>query len=161
MFGWLRKNKSRQVFAEKMTQEMTRIVSTYVALLKAHPHHVMDSSWLPADKQKMVELFKISWLAGNARNNDEMRKAAENWWCLLSHFQPGVGAVPIDVEISKDNPTVREWRERQERVEKWLEIAVAEDEKYEREIEAFRQECRSAHIASALKFHLLSKGEKN
>jgi hypothetical protein len=40
---------------------------------------------------------------------------------LLSHFQPGVGAVPIDVEISKDNPTVKEWRERKERVEKWLE----------------------------------------
>ena len=65
MFGWLRKNKPRQVSAEKMSQEMTRIVSTYVALLKAHPHHVMDASWLPADKQKMIEIFKISWLAGN------------------------------------------------------------------------------------------------
>ena len=71
-----------------------------------------------------------------------MRKAAENWWCLLSHFQPGVGAVPIDVEISKDNPTVKEWRERKERVEKWLEIAIAEDEKYEREIELFRRQQR-------------------
>ena len=108
MFGWLRKNESRQVFAEIMSQEMTRIVKTYVALLKAYPHHVMDASWLPADKQKMIEIFKISWLAGDVRDNDEMRKAAENWWCLLSHFQPGVGAVPIDVEISADNPTVKE-----------------------------------------------------
>jgi hypothetical protein len=43
----------------------------YVALLKAYPHHVVDVSWLPADKQKMIEIFKISWLG-----NDEMRKAA-------------------------------------------------------------------------------------
>jgi hypothetical protein len=134
MFGWLTKNKPRQVSAEKMTQEMTRIVSTYVALLKSHPHHVMDASWLPADKQKIIEIFKISCLAGS--------EAAENWWCLLSHFQPGVGAVPIDVEISNDNPTVKEWLERKERVEKWLEIAIAEDEKYEREIEFFRQQRR-------------------
>jgi hypothetical protein len=138
MFGWLRKNKSRPLSAEQLSQEMTRIVNTYVALLKAHPHHVMDASWLPADKQKMVEIFKISWLAANARDNDEMRKAAESWWCLLSHFQPGVGAVPLDVKISKDNPTVKEWRERKERVEKWLEIATTEAEKYEIEIKNFR-----------------------
>ena len=86
----------------------------------------------------MIEIFKISWLASNAKNNAEMRKATENWWCLLSHFQPDVGAVPIDLDISKDNPTVKEWRERKERVEKWLKIAIAEDEKYEREIARFK-----------------------
>ncbi len=139
MFGWLRQNKPTQVSAEKMTNEMARILNTYVALLKAHPHHVIDASWLPADKPKMIEIIKTSWLAAHLRDNDEMRKAAENWWCLLSHFQSGVGAVPIDVEISKDNPTVKEWRERKERLEKWLEIATADDEKYEREIELFRQ----------------------
>ena len=135
MFGWLRKNKPEQVPAE----ENMRILHTYAALLQAHPHHVLDASWLPADKQKMIEIFKLLLLAGP---DDEMRKAAENWWCLLSHFQPGVGAVPIDVEISKDNPTVKEWRERKERVERWLEIAIAEDEKYEREIALFRQQRR-------------------
>jgi hypothetical protein len=61
---------------------------------------------------------------------------------LLSHFQPDVGAVPIEIEISKDNPTVKEWRERKERDEKWLEIAIAEEEKYQREIELFRQQRR-------------------
>lgn len=63
------KNKPRQVSAGKMAQEMTRIVDTYVALLEAQPHHVMDASWLPADKQKMIEIFKISWLASNERDN--------------------------------------------------------------------------------------------
>lgn len=142
MFGWLKKNKPRPVSPEHMTQEMTGIVSAYVALLKAYPHHVVDASWLPADKLNMIDVFKISWLAGNVRDNDEMRKAAENWWCLLSHFQPGVGAVPIDVEISKDNPTVKEWLERKERVEKWIKIAIAEAEIYEREVAFFRRQRR-------------------
>jgi hypothetical protein len=37
---------------------------------------------------------------------------------------------------------VKEWRERKERVERWLEITIAEDEKYEREIALFRQQRR-------------------
>jgi hypothetical protein len=123
-----------------MTQEMTRVVNTYVALLKAHPHHVMDASWLPADKWRMIKIFKIWWLAGDVIDNDDMRGAAENWWSLLSRFQPGVGAVPIDYEISEDNLTVREWSERAERVGKWLEIGVAEMEKYGSEIELFRHQ---------------------
>lgn len=133
MFGWPRKNKPGQVSAE----ENMRILQTYVALLQAHPHHVLDASWLPADKQKMIEIFKLLLLGGP---DDELQKKLVDWWCLLSHFQPGVGAVPIDVEISKGNPTVKEWRERKERVEKWLEIGIAEDEQYESEIELFRQQ---------------------
>ena len=143
MFGWLKKNNPTQVSAEKQAQEMTRIVNTYVALLKANPNHIMDESWLPVDKKKMVEIFKISWLAGNAQGNDDMRMEVENWWCLLSHFQRGVGIVPIDIEISKDNPTVKEWYERKERVEKWLGMAMSEDEKYEREIDLFRHQSRT------------------
>jgi hypothetical protein len=76
------------------------------------------------------------------RDNNEMREAAENWWRLLSHFQPGAGPMPIDVEISKGNPTVKQWRERKERVEKWLEVAIAENEEYERQIGLFCQQRR-------------------
>jgi hypothetical protein len=119
---------------QETAENITRLVHTYVALLQAHPHHIIDASRLPADKQMMIEIFKLSLLAPN----EEIRKSAENWWCLLSRFQPGVGAVPIDFEISKDDPTVKEWRERRERVEKWVEMAAAEDEKYEREIERFK-----------------------
>ncbi len=131
-------NQRREKPEQEPAENVMRLVHTYVALLQAHPHHIMDASWLPADKRTMIEIFKLSLSA----SNEEIRKSAENWWGLLSHFQPGVGAVPIDIEISKDNPTVKEWRERKGRVEKWLEIAVAEDEKYDREIEFFRQQRR-------------------
>lgn len=82
----------------------------------------------------MIEIFKLSLSAPN----EEIRKSAENWWCLLSRFQSGIGGVPLSYEISKDNPTVGEWYKRQERVEKWLELATAELEMYEREIEHFK-----------------------
>ena len=130
-FGWLRKkNKPREVSAE----ENMRILQTYFALLQAHPHHFMDASWLPARKQKMIELFKTLWLAGN----DEMRKKTENWWCLLSRFQPGLGGMPITFEISKGNPTAKEWREREAQVEPWLETGISEDILYESEIKRFK-----------------------
>ena len=126
----LRKNKPREVSAE----ENMRILQTYFALLQAHPHHFMDASWLPAHKQKMIELFKILWLAGN----DEMRKKTENWWCLLSRFQPGLGGMPITFEISKGNPTAKEWREREAQVEPWLETGISEEILYESEIKRFK-----------------------
>ena len=142
MFGWLRKNKPRQVPAEKTGQEITRIVGTYTALLEKHPLDIMDASWLPADKQKMTHIFRVLWLAASADNNDKMRRETESYWCLLSHFQPGVGEVPLAVDISKDNPTVEEWRKRKERVEPFMQTAVAEKEIYEREIELLRRQQR-------------------
>ena len=88
------------------------MVTDYAALLQKHPQHFMDASWLPADKPKMIESFKMLWLEGN----EAQRKTVEDWWCLLSRFQAGVGAIPITWEISKDNPIVKVWRERYERV---------------------------------------------
>lgn len=131
-------NQGRDKPEQEPADNAMRLVHTYAALLQAHPHHIIDASWLPADKPTMIEIFKLL-LSGP---NEKIRKSAEDWWCLLSHFQPGVGAVPIDIEISKDNPTVKEWRERKERVEKWMEIGIVESEKYEREIEFFRQQRR-------------------
>ena len=77
--------------------------------------------------------------------NNEMREEVENWWCLLSRFQAGVGSTPISYEISKDNPAVKEWYKRQERVEPLLNIATTEDEIYEREIERFKVSNKMRH----------------
>jgi hypothetical protein len=57
---------------------------------------------------------------------------------LVDEFQTGVGGMPITFEISKDNPTVKEWLERKDRVERWLKIGIAENEMYEREIQRFK-----------------------
>jgi hypothetical protein len=119
---------------QEPAENITRLVHTYVALLQAHPHHIMDASWLPADKRSMIEIFKLSLLAPN----EKIRKSAENWWCLLSRFQAGVGGVPLSFEIPKDNPTVGEWYKRKEKVEKWLKLGTAELETYEREIDRFK-----------------------
>ena len=119
---------------EAFPEEGTRMVTDYAALLQKHPQHFMDASWLPADKQKMIEIFKMLWLEGA----EAQRKTVEDWWCLLSRFQAGVGAIPITWEISKDNPIVKVWRERYERVNPLLEIGLAENEIHEREIERLK-----------------------
>jgi hypothetical protein len=136
MFGWLRKNKPKQISPEQMSKE-TRIMHTYMELLRAYPHHVLEESWLPADKKGMIEIFKILWLGANVQNLTKMREVIEDYWCRLSLFQLGVGSVPISFEISKDNPTVKEWYDRKERVEKWLNLAAAERKKYESDIKHF------------------------
>lgn len=95
----------------------------------------MDVSWLPVNKQKMIEVFKSLWLLSG---DDKGRKMAEDLWHLLTQFQPGVGETPIAIDISKDNPTVKEWHERKALVEPLLEKVIAENEIYEREIERFK-----------------------
>jgi hypothetical protein len=131
-----RRDTQREEESARTTKaNMGRILHTYAALIKAYPDHFMDVSWLPADKQKMIEVFKLSWLLAD---DDKGRKIAEDWWHLLTRFQPGVGEMPLVIEISKDNPTVKEWRERKALVEPLLEKGIAEDEIYEREIERFK-----------------------
>ena len=87
----------------------------------------------------MIHLFKLHIAGGEKFGDETHRDRTESYWSMLSRFQPGVGSSPIDIEISKDNPTVAVWRERAARVGKWLEIANAEAEKYEREIERLRK----------------------
>jgi hypothetical protein len=143
MFGsWLRKTKNKQVDAETLPSKMIRTIGVYNSLLNTYPNHVIDVSWLPANKETMAQLFKMIITSGEQYGNSEHRKTTEAYWRLLSHFQPGVGSVPIDIEISKDNPTVAVWTERAERVIGLLEAAIAEGERYEREIERLRQQHR-------------------
>jgi hypothetical protein len=84
--------------ARTIKANMGRILHTYAALMKAYPDHFMDVSWLPVDKQKMIEVFKLSWsLAGD----DKGREIAEDWWHLLTRFQPGVGECPSPLKFQK------------------------------------------------------------
>jgi hypothetical protein len=116
-------------------EELGRILHTYAALIKAYPDHLMDVSWLPVTKQRMIEVFKLSWLLAG---DDKGRKIAEDLWNLLTRFQPDVGETPLAIDISKDNPTVKEWYERNALVKPLLEKGIAEVEIYKREIERFK-----------------------
>jgi hypothetical protein len=140
MFGWLKKITNKQVSRDTFADDITRVVGTYGSILNSYPHHIIDASWLPASKENMAHIFKLIITAGERYEDEAQRGTTENYWCMLSRFQAGVGGVPIDIEISKDNPTVTVWRERAARVGKWLEIANAEADKYEREIEQLRQQ---------------------
>ncbi len=140
MFGWLKKITNKQVSRDTFADNITRVVSIYGSILNSYPHHIIDTTWLPASKDNMVHIFKLMITAGERYGDEAKRGTTENYWYMLSRFQAGVGGVPIDFEISKDNPTVAVWRERAARVEKWLEIASAEAGKYEREIEELRQQ---------------------
>ena len=142
MFGWLKNFTKSKVPREELTDSMTRAVSVYASILNSYPHHIIDSSWLPANKDNMIRLFKMLINAGEHFDDETHRETTENYWSMLSRFQTGIGGVPIDVEIAKDNPTVAVWRERAARVGKWLEISNAEAEKYEREIEELRRHRR-------------------
>ena len=139
MFGWLKKKTAKQATSEPFADSASRAISVYGSILNSYPHHIIDASWLPAQKESMIQIFKLLIAGGQKFENQNHRDRTESYWSMLSRFQPGVGSLPIDVEISRDNPTVAVWRERAARVEKWLEIANAEAEKYEREIERLRQ----------------------
>ena len=106
MFGWLRKNKPRQVPAEKTGQEITRIVGTYTALLEKHPLDIMDASWLPADKQKMTYIFRVLWLAASADNNDKMRRETEATGACCPIFSPVLVKCPSQLIFLR---TIRLW----------------------------------------------------
>lgn len=139
MFGWLKKKSAKQTAPEPFADGASRVISVYGSILNSYSHHIIDASWLPAPKESMIQIFKLLIAGGQKFENETHRDRIESYWSMLSRFQPGVGSIPIDVEISKDNPTVAVWRERAARLEKWLEIANAEAEKYEREIERLRQ----------------------
>jgi hypothetical protein len=142
MFGWLKKTTNKQVPPETFANESTSILGIYTSILHSYPHHLIDESWLPANKETMARLFRLILTSEEQYPNEAHRERTEAYWRALSLFQPGVGSVPIDTEISKDNPTVAVWRERAARAEVWLDIAIAEGERYEREIERLGQQRR-------------------
>lgn len=142
MFGLWRKKTTNKQTPETLPEQVTRMIGVYSSILNTYPNHVIDASWLPTNKETMAQLFKTIITSGAHYGNEEHRKTTEGYWRLLSHFQPGVGSVPIDTEISKDNPTVAVWEERAQRLLGLLETAIAEGERYEREIEQLRQQHR-------------------
>jgi hypothetical protein len=130
MFGWL----TRKTRRETLKRKMPRILHAYTALNATYPEKIMDTSWLPADKQTMIEIFKIAWLQANS---SETRNWIETGWTLLGWFQDGVGDIPIDVRTPKDTP-LDKYLEISTQKHEWLNVVLAECELRAREKEQFK-----------------------
>lgn len=98
MFGWFKPSQPKKP-PDLRARDVADIISRYGELLEKYPTAYMDESWLPAPKEQMRLVFKAAWkMAPTA----EMRNHVEVGWTLLSMFQPGVGAVPVDAATPKD-----------------------------------------------------------
>jgi hypothetical protein len=124
--------------AHKPIQFSQRLLERAVALIEGFPDCVIDSSWLPADKDnKMKDVLKLIWLQAS---NDEARDWVETGWYLLGSFQDGVGQIPITVfrKTPKNIPISRriDLLEGQDR---WHKRMLADGELLMRELDQFKQ----------------------
>jgi hypothetical protein len=121
---------------ENLEADAPRILREYATLHEDFPGCVIDSSWLPADKQKMIDVLKLTWLQAKS---DHARNWVETGWQFLSWFQDGVGQTPIRV-LSKtpQNIPARQLVEYMEDQDRWLKLVFAEREVLAREIERFK-----------------------
>ena len=87
MFGWLRNNKLKQISpGQQMSEEMTRMINTYIAFLKTHIHHVLEKSWLPAAKKGTIEIFNRLWLGASVQDLKEMCEVTEDYGAASLSF---------------------------------------------------------------------------
>jgi hypothetical protein len=132
------KNVSKATdYVEQLEKDMPRILQEYTKCHTDFPGCVIDTSWLPADKKRMVEVLKFAWLR---TKNDEARTWLESGWQFLSWFQDGVGDTPINV-LSKTPAQIppRQLAAYMKDQNRWLEIVSAESEILARECAHFKQ----------------------
>src|SRR5215475_8497873 len=135
MFGWLKRTRRKRLPADRLRAAVPEILSAYAALNTKHPNAMMDASWLPVDKEQMVEVFKIAWLRAKTT---EARNSIERCWLFLPFFQVGVGGSPIDMRIPTD-ASPRETISAIDRLTPWEDLAAAEFRIRRREIHEFRK----------------------
>jgi hypothetical protein len=137
MFGWLKRTrrKRKRLPADRLRAAVPEILSAYAALNTKHPSAMIDASWLPVDKEQMVEVFKIAWLRAKTA---EARNSIERGWLFLPFFQAGVGGTPIDMRIPTD-ASPNEIVAAIHRLTPWEDLTVAEFQVRRREIHEFRK----------------------
>src|SRR5262245_36680430 len=135
MFGWLKRTRRKRMPADRLQAAVPEILSAYAALNTKYPSTMMDASWLPVDKEQMVEVFRIAWLRAKTA---EARNSIERGWLFLPFFQVGVGESPIDLRIPSDG-SPGEIIAAIDRLTPWEDLTSAELQVRRREIAEFRK----------------------
>jgi hypothetical protein len=129
---------------QTLPADALQILIDYSALQEDFPDCVIDTSWLPADKEKMKDVLKLSWLHAT---NDTARDWVATGWYLLSHFQDGVGQIPIPVyRKTPKNLPINRLIDHADEQGRWFDRMFADGELLAREFDEFKQ-------AVALKAH--------
>src|SRR5262249_19662130 len=129
---------------QTLPTDALQILIDYSALHEDFPDCVIDTSWLPVDKEKMKDVLKLSWLHAT---NDEARNWVETGWYLLRTFQNDVGQVPIIVfRKTPKNVPIKQLVDYVDGQSRWLDRMFADGEFLMRELDQFKQ-------AVALKAH--------
>jgi hypothetical protein len=118
-------------YIERLEKQTPQILKE--KLHAAFPRCVIDISWLPADKQRIVEVIKFAWLTAK---DDKTRARLEGDWMFLSQFQYGVGATPIQV-FSRTSAKISRWPSKEQK--RWFRIVSTESKFLARECEQFKQ----------------------
>jgi hypothetical protein len=110
------RNASRNVpkvagYIDRLEKQTPHILKEYAKLHAEFPRCVIDISWLPADKQRIVEVIKFAWLTAK---DDKTRARLEGNWMFLSQFQYGVGATPIQV-FSRTSAKISRWPSKEQK----------------------------------------------
>ncbi len=84
------------IFSTKQPKTVDDIMSEYGGLLEKYPLAIMDISMLPIPKVKMKVILKA--LYAQARTTED-KNWFETGFMILSNFQDGVGAKPIDCKL--------------------------------------------------------------
>jgi hypothetical protein len=106
------------------TADVPDILGKFGALMEKYPTAYIDETWLPASKDQMRLVFKAAWkMAPNA----ELRNHIDMACLFLSHFQPGIGPVPMDFKVPEDLSS--ESMAQLDRYVQLQKVALAEAEK--------------------------------
>jgi hypothetical protein len=120
-------------YIERLEKQTPQILKEYAKLNAKFHRCVIDISWLPADKQRIVEAIKFAWLTAK---DDKTRARLERLWMFLSQFQYGVGAMPIRV-FSRGSVKILRWPSKEQ--ERWFRMVSTESKFLAREREQFKQ----------------------
>jgi hypothetical protein len=122
---------------QTLPTDALQILIDYSALVEGFPDCVIDSSWLPANKEQMKGALKLSWLQAT---NAVARNWVETGWYLLSHFQDDVGEIPITVfRTSPKNIPIGRHIDFIEGQGRWHQRMVADGEVLMHELDQFKQ----------------------